>query len=264
MGLDTARIQKIYVNPHNHLVWVFTIEEYYVSSDRGLTFQVPDRPVRIPKNLVDDMDIQTMTFFGDTSIINFDFSGNPGLVFYIGDSMVVNENEDPKDYPYYFSNRLSEVLPTNIQLGGIAVTVQGNEAYIVAGTKSQGLFYTDLYDMEWKNLNRQTRVEKGLKEIITFPTVFDGSSDVGIGYQIAEDGDVTIKVFNYGMEEVRTIVREAPRPGGSARSENPQKDRWNGKDDHGNYVSTGMYYVLVKSSNGERGFGKVMVVYGRE
>ncbi|MFC1585346.1 hypothetical protein ACFL5V_07355 [Fibrobacterota bacterium] len=69
MGLDTSIIQRIYVNPVNHLVWVFTQNRFYVSDDGGLTFRVPDAPAGIPTELVRNLRSPTMTFFGDTSIL---------------------------------------------------------------------------------------------------------------------------------------------------------------------------------------------------
>ena len=85
-----------------------------------------------------------------------------------------------------------------------------------------------------------------------------------LGYRLAKDGKVTITVFNYAMEKVRTVVRDAPRRGGIARSENPAEDKWDGTDASGRYVSVGVYYILVESDKGERGFGKAISVWGRK
>ncbi len=66
------------------------------------------------------------------------------------------------------------------------------------------------------------------------------------------------------MEKVRVIVRNAPRHGGVARSENQVEDQWDGKDSSGRFVSVGTYYILVESDKGEHGFGKAICVRGRQ
>ena len=60
------------------------------------------------------------------------------------------------------------------------------------------------------------------------------------------------------------VLWRAPRKGGQARSENPAEDRWDGRDASGRFVSVGTYYILVESDQGEKGFGKAIVVRGRE
>ena len=66
------------------------------------------------------------------------------------------------------------------------------------------------------------------------------------------------------MEKVRTLVRNAPRQGGIARSENTVEDQWDGTDASGRHVSAGVYYILVESDQGERGFGKAISIRGRK
>jgi hypothetical protein len=133
----------------------------------------------------------------------------------------------------------------------------------VAGSRNRGLYFLKSGG-DWVNINRRRKVEKDLKEVITFPTIFDGSEPVGIGYQLNKDAAITIEVYNYAMEPVKTIVKNSERKGGGGRSENPNQDRWDGRDANGSFVSAGVYYVKVKSDKGYRGWGKVMVVSGRD
>jgi hypothetical protein len=106
--------------------------------------------------------------------------------------------------------------------------------------------------------------------VITYPTLLTGAlvdgapEQVRLGYRRKKDGRVTITVFNSAMAKVRTLVKSAPRRGGIARSENPAEDRWDGRDAGGRFVSVGTYYILVESDQGERGFGKALVVRGRQ
>jgi flagellar hook assembly protein FlgD len=86
---------------------------------------------------------------------------------------------------------------------------------------------------------------------------------VRIGYRLKKSGRVTITIYDYAMEKVRVIVRNAPRQGGIARSESISEDRWDGRDSGGHLVSVGTYYIHVVSDQGEAAFGKVICVRGR-
>jgi flagellar hook assembly protein FlgD len=87
---------------------------------------------------------------------------------------------------------------------------------------------------------------------------------VNLGYRLKKDGKVTITVYNYAMEKVKTLVKSAPRKAGGSRSEVVSEDRWDGKDASGRNVSVGVYYILVQSDKGEKGWGKAIAVRGRD
>jgi len=63
-----------------------------------------------------------------------------------------------------------------------------------------------------------------------------------IKYQIKLDGPVELAVYNLSGEKVRVLVNGA-RPAGNYEA------RWNGTDDLGNRVSSGMYIYRLKSGN---------------
>jgi hypothetical protein len=145
-------------------------------------------------------------------------------------------------------------------------------AVLVAGTTLKGVFYRrlDLPGKTFANITSRIPLKNGLAEVITYPTLFSGPGDpaapqyVRFGYRLKKSGRVTITVYNYAMEKVRVIVRNAPRQGGIARSENIGEDRWDGRDSGGRLVSVGTYYVRVESDQGEAAFGKVICVRGRK
>ena len=82
-------------------------------------------------------------------------------------------------------------------------------------------------------------------------------------FSLKKDAKVTITVYNYAMEKVKTLVSNAKRLGGGNRSELSTEDRWDGKDKSGRSVSIGLYYILVEASDGEKGWGKAIAVQGR-
>src|SRR5690606_9046928 len=118
-------------------------------------------------------------------------------------------------------------------LTGLAVASSGNAAVLAAGASLRGLYYRrlDLPATDFENINRLRTLQGGLAEVITFPTVLAASACSEpteysrIGYRLKKDGRVTITVFNYGMEKVRTVVKNKSRRGGVPRSENLAEDR---------------------------------------
>jgi flagellar hook assembly protein FlgD len=146
----------------------------------------------------------------------------------------------------------------------------GGKIFLVLATSGKGLFYRDVKgSASWTNITRQKTVKNGLMEIITYPTLFTAAKINGqpeyvtIGYRLKKDGKVTITILNHAMEKVKTLVSQAPRKGGGARSEDLVEDRWDGLDSQGRMVSVGTYYVRVQSSSGEGGWGKILAVAGR-
>jgi hypothetical protein len=69
------------------------------------------------------------------------------------------------------------------------------------------------------------------------------------------DASVTVEVFDFGMNRVRTIVRDAGRPGGTEHEE-----LWNGMDDGGTTVRNGVYFYRVLVGDEDPLWGKIMVL----
>jgi hypothetical protein len=66
---------------------------------------------------------------------------------------------------------------------------------------------------------------------------------------------VTIEIFDFGMNRVRTVVKDAQRSGSQEHDE-----IWDGRDDANNEVTNGVYFYRVVLNNGEPAWGKVMVL----
>ena len=69
------------------------------------------------------------------------------------------------------------------------------------------------------------------------------------------DANVTVEVFDFGMNRVRTIVRDAARSGGMEHEE-----IWNGMDDGGTTVRNGVYFYRVLVGDEDPLWGKIMVL----
>jgi hypothetical protein len=66
---------------------------------------------------------------------------------------------------------------------------------------------------------------------------------------------VTIEIFDFGMNRVRTVVKDAQRFGSGEHDE-----LWDGKDDGMRQVANGVYFYRVVVENGEPSWGKIMVL----
>lgn len=66
---------------------------------------------------------------------------------------------------------------------------------------------------------------------------------------------VTIELFDFGMNRVRTVVKDAQRSGAQECDE-----IWDGRDDAHNQVTNGIYFYRVVLNSGDPIWGKVMVL----
>ncbi len=66
---------------------------------------------------------------------------------------------------------------------------------------------------------------------------------------------VTIELFDFGMNRVRTIIKDAPRSGATEHDE-----LWDGRDDGRRRIPNGVYLYRVVLNGGEPAWGKIMVL----
>jgi len=66
---------------------------------------------------------------------------------------------------------------------------------------------------------------------------------------------VTVEVFDFGMNRVRTVIKDAQRSGAFEHDE-----LWDGNDDQQRQVSNGVYFYRVVVNDGDPVWGKVMVL----
>lgn len=102
---------------------------------------------------------------------------------------------------------------------------------------------------------------KNSAETYAYPNPFDPEADI-LKIKYSTDGldeKVTIRIFDTGMNLVKTIIQNAPRSGNvDARIQ--QTEYWNGKDEFGDIVSNGVYFYSVQIGNREPIWGKIIVL----
>ncbi len=269
-------IENILVDAQRNILWVFSGSEYFFSGDHGRSFhKAPGVKgvVSAPGSLTGFKTAPQAINIDDSTFVNFNLDNHPGLVLFNRDSVAANKGVG--DFADLVLDD-ADGLPIRAGQGGLtslAVIRKGAETALVVGTTSEGLLLRKTGGSNpgaWNVVNSLKALKGGLHEVITFPTLFSGTAPdgspeyVNLGYRLKKDGNVTITVYNYGMEKVRTIVKGSHRKGGGNRSEDPVLDRWDGKDSGGRNVSVGTYYILVESDKGEKGWGKAIAVHGRD
>ena len=92
--------------------------------------------------------------------------------------------------------------------------------------------------------------------IYIYPNPFNPlEQECTIRYSLAEDGEVTIKIYDIGGNPVRTLIDDESQ---SAIDE--QSVAWDGKNDKGNVVANGVYFYVIESSSGEKATGKAAII----
>jgi len=92
--------------------------------------------------------------------------------------------------------------------------------------------------------------------IYFFPNPFNPDSGRGtLRYRLADDGEVSIRIYDISGTLVKTLVQDERRDGGAELAE-----QWDGTNDDGITVANGVYLYVIESSSGEKGVGKIAVL----
>lgn len=98
-----------------------------------------------------------------------------------------------------------------------------------------------------------------------YPNPFNPNTDI-LKIKYSTNGSsvpVTIRIFDFGMHFVRTIIQNATRgnPVHVVDSSSGTIDYWDGKDEHGNTVPNGVYFYRVDPGSQKPVYGKVIVLH---
>jgi hypothetical protein len=97
------------------------------------------------------------------------------------------------------------------------------------------------------------------EETYCFPNPFSPRQEVvNIKYSTkGEEANVTIRIFDFGFNYVRTLVQNVSR---NLNIDSAPIDFWDGKDDNGSYVPNGVYFYRVDVGNNDAVYGKILVI----
>ena len=116
---------------------------------------------------------------------------------------------------------------------------------------------TSLWNGTWK-VYFASQPLKAPDETYAYPNPFSPKQEqLKIKYSTGgKDASVTIRIYDFGMNYVRTIIQNAPRN----RTLEGAPDFWDGKDEMGNIVPNGVYLYRVDVDSDNPHFGKVIVM----
>ena len=112
------------------------------------------------------------------------------------------------------------------------------------------------FGKEWQVLRSFQPLQQPA-QTYAYPNPFSPRSDVArIHYATRTDQEsVTIEIFDFGMNRVRSVVHDALRSGPQEHDE-----VWDGRDDNNTQVSNGVYFYRVVVNGSDPSWGKIMVL----
>ncbi len=95
-----------------------------------------------------------------------------------------------------------------------------------------------------------------ISDTYAFPNPFSPDAErIKIKYSTSEAAAVTIRIFDFGMNLVRTVIQNVQRAAST-----DHLDLWDGKDENGMIVPNGVYFYRIDIGSGIPLFGKIMVL----
>lgn len=172
-----------------------------------------------------------------------------------------------------FSDRLFEADP-NIDIPSVNALLyvpggRDSADYLWVATE-KGIYFSRDERGDEKEKNAFVRdfrappLASGLKRTYLYPSILTTEVKRGFfAYNLSRRAEVTIEIFDWNMDLVTTVIRDAVREAGSkrkaGRSTVEREDYWDGTDRWGTPVSPGVYYYRISTNKGERARGKIIV-----
>jgi len=114
---------------------------------------------------------------------------------------------------------------------------------------------TQFFGTEW-NILRASQSLTSASDVYVYPNPFSPDDEVArVHYLMEGTGSVSIRIFDYAMFPVRTLLQNADRLSGLEHDE-----IWDGKNDSGKQVANGIYYVEVTIGDNDPAWGKIIVL----
>jgi photosystem II stability/assembly factor-like uncharacterized protein len=167
------------------------------------------------------------------------------------------------------NNGITWILPNTIfdEETKLAVTTNifysagsnGNDIWLGSSDGLARLRETLFWQGEWK-VYFASRPLDSANDAYVFPNPFSPRIDEGLKFKYTTEGkesSVTIRIFNFSMNYVATVIQNASR---NLDGEYIEPVRWDGKDANGNTVPNGVYFYRIEIDSKEPVYGKVIVL----
>ncbi|HVO76186.1 MAG TPA: hypothetical protein VMT35_19330 [Ignavibacteriaceae bacterium] len=253
-----------HLNQENPISGNFVVALGYDSTDNvlwGSTWPAEDKAEFKAVSGSTDGGENWEVFLKDESVHNFGFKGNS--------SIAASDNGALRT----FNNGISWILPSSIVDDETKNSIRTNVFYSAASEGSDiwlgsadGLAkLTETAGEPWIGTWKvyfASPSEILSDEAFVYPNPFSPRIDAGgLKFKYNTNGkiqNVTIRIFNFGMHYIRTIIQNAPRNMDGVTNPDPQV--WDGKDDTGNTVPNGVYFYRIEIGDNDPKYGKILVM----
>lgn len=159
------------------------------------------------------------------------------------------------------------ILPGSIRDDKTNAAITTNVFYSAAASgdnvwvgSAQGLARLEETGLMWNGSWKVYIAAPSTSESYAFPNPFNPRLDEKITFKYNtqnKNENVTIRIFDFGMNFLRTVVQNAPR---KISSSDPPYDSWDGKDNNGNLVPNGVYFYRIEIGSSDPLYGKIIVI----
>ncbi len=150
-------------------------------------------------------------------------------------------------------------IETSVFYSAAAKPVSALQSQIWLGS-SNGLAMLDegttIWDGNWKVFLASQPLNSSANESYAMPNPYNPDfRNLRIKYFVNNSGSgVTIRILNFNMQIIRTLLQNAIRSSGE------NLESWDGKDENGTVVPNGVYFYTIEENNNFNSYGKIIVV----
>ncbi|HEX2956825.1 MAG TPA: hypothetical protein VHO70_08330 [Chitinispirillaceae bacterium] len=219
-----------------------------------------------------DKQVYDVVFGPDGYIFTLDENSINGYRDTLADSLVT---KNPVDNKSMFDNWVTRnyTISTPEYTDILYLPLTDSTGYFWVAS-SDGIFFSQWktpvkFSADFVQIKRAPAVEAGLEKTYARPGILTnnisgGESRTVFIYNVSKDTKVTIRIYDYNMDLVKTVINNKFRRAGSTggpygRSTIENEDWWDGRNSTGKMVAPGVYYYKITTDIGERAFGKIVV-----
>jgi len=204
------------------------------------------------------------TLEGD-KVWNFDFSGNgsggqDSVVWAATSSGLKKSTDFGYTWEIYdHTNIVDEDRPDQQILNPEFYAVRIVDDTIIWAGNFDGLVKSTDNGTTWKVFRSFVPIgSPQAKTAYAYPNPFSpliANRAVRIHYKPKSDGSVTIKIYDFEMKLVKTLIEDEEKIGGEEYDED-----WDGRNEKGEIVANGIYFFKVEGPDGQEEWGKIGVI----
>jgi photosystem II stability/assembly factor-like uncharacterized protein len=204
----------------------------------------------------DDGDNWNTTLLGD-QVWNFSFDDS--VVWTATSSGLKRSYDEGKNWQVFNFMKDKDEITQNGIFSSEFTSVAIIDSEVWAGN-ADGLVKSQDKGNSWDVIRMAVPIgTEGSEAAYAYPSPFsplmEGGQVVRIHHRPRQDGPVTIKIYDFAMNLVITLVNHQDRRGGIEYDE-----PWNGNNEKGELVANGVYFFKLEAPGGQTEWGKLVVL----